>query len=232
MQLREPATDLLAHDAEERRGLRLDDGDRAARVARCCGDLEADPPGADDDDPRPVGEAGLERLRLLHLAEVEHAVEIRTRHVEGARRGAGRDEEALVGELVAVGKGQGMLLGVERRGRVAEAQLDALLGVPVAVVRERRVHLVLALEHGLRQRRSLVGQPVLLRHEDDRTVGVALADALDRLRRGEPATDDDVCRAPLLSGRVSGHDHTLTRESVPVETRRLPHSSERPAPLE
>ena len=60
VQLREPAADLLPHDAEQRRGLRLDDGHRAARVAGSRSNLEADPAGADDDDPGAVDEARLE----------------------------------------------------------------------------------------------------------------------------------------------------------------------------
>ena len=50
VEVREPAADLLPHDAEERSGLRLDDGHDAAGIAGGGGDLEADPPGADDDD--------------------------------------------------------------------------------------------------------------------------------------------------------------------------------------
>ena len=79
---------------------------RAARVAGGRGDLEADPAGADDDDAGALAEARLERLGLLHLAQVEHPVEVGARHVEGAGRGAGRDEQPLVGEGFAVGERQ------------------------------------------------------------------------------------------------------------------------------
>ena len=114
VQVGEPAADLLPHDPEQRRGLRLDDGDAAARVAGGRGHLEADPAGTDDDDAGAVAKARLERLGLLHLAEVEHAVEVGARHVERAGRRARGDEQLVVGEGFAVGERQRVLL--RRRG--------------------------------------------------------------------------------------------------------------------
>ena len=107
--------DLLPHDAEQRRGLRLDDGDRAARVTGGRGDLEADPAGADDDDAGALAEARLERLGLLHLAQVEHPVEVGARHVEGAGGRAGREEQLFVGEGFAARRASAC--AARRRGR-------------------------------------------------------------------------------------------------------------------
>ena len=68
---------LLAEPAHERRRQALQHGHRAALGPRRRGDLEADEPGADDDDPcravgdpRPQGERVVERAQLVDRADV------------------------------------------------------------------------------------------------------------------------------------------------------------------
>ena len=58
VQIGEPAGDVLAQQREQRQALELDDGDIDPRAPRRCRDLEADEPGADDEQALAATRAG------------------------------------------------------------------------------------------------------------------------------------------------------------------------------
>ena len=80
---------LGAEHPEQREFGRLQDGDLDAGRARRGGGFQADPARSDDRDPRGALEGRLDPVAVGHPAQVEHAVGVRARNREAARRGAG-----------------------------------------------------------------------------------------------------------------------------------------------
>ena len=81
--------------------------------------------------------------------------------------------------------------GIERDGRVAEPQLDAVLGVPGGGPQRERVVVHRARQALLGERRAVVGQPPLVADERDRAVVAAPAQRLGAALRGEAGADED-----------------------------------------
>jgi len=133
----EDLRDLRPEDAQEREVERLEDGDLRAVVPRGRSDLEADPAAADDADASARGEALPQRERVVDGAEVDdgYAGVVRHRQVTCPRAG-GEHEVAVVEPLVA--RSDAPAGEVDRGGRRAGAQVDAVRGVPLGLV-DRRV---------------------------------------------------------------------------------------------
>jgi hypothetical protein len=69
-------TELGTEDAFERHGLRLDQRDLRPALARRGGDLAADPPGADHDEPATAVQDAAQRVGVLERAQDVDALEL------------------------------------------------------------------------------------------------------------------------------------------------------------
>ena len=124
---------------------------RHLRAEKCQrgGHLAADEVPADD------GRASAPRPRARGCAR-ESSIVRRDEGVTGARRArAGREDDVSACSVV------------ERRDGLAEAQVDALLGVPLHRVHECVRRLGLAAQQPLRERRPVIRAVLVLRPDDD-----------------------------------------------------------------
>ena len=186
VQVREDGAELGAELVVQRAGLRLEHGHRALGRAGGRGGLQADPAGSGHHDPGARLEGRTEPVGIGDRTEVEHLLAVGAGEVEAARRGAGGEQQLVVGHLRAAGRGgHGARAAVDRRDGDALAQVHAVLGVPVGGVHVDRVPRVAAEQVALGQRRALVGtlrlrQPISTMspsNPSSRSVSAALAPA-------------------------------------------------------
>ena len=83
-----------------RRG--LDDGHVEPALARRSGDLGADPSRSDHDDRAAAVQPRAQRVGVLDAAQVQHALQLAAGNREPARLGAGRQQQPVVAEPLAV----------------------------------------------------------------------------------------------------------------------------------
>ena len=208
VQVGEDLGHLGAEHPQQRQVERLEDRDGGARLARGGRGLEADPAAADDHHPGAVGERLLEPLAVLDGAEVGDRGAGVVGDPQVPRRRPGRQQQLGVG-LLPVAGADDVRGGVDRGDLLAEPQVDVVLVVPVGVVHERRLEVVVAQEVALGQRRSLVGQVVLVAVHHDGPLEPRGPQLLDGLGRGQPGSHDDEGLA---------HDRSwCTRRQVPAE---------------
>ena len=188
VQLGEHLAHLRAEHAEQRQLGRLEHHDVGARLAGGGGDLEADPTGADDDQPLALPEGGPDPVGVGMGAQGQRRV--RARDGQRARLRAGGQDQGAVRQPGAVGQLDLVRSAVDRGHHGAAAQVDVVLGVPRLGVHDRLVELVLAGQVALGQRRPLVGQLVLGGEQGDRSVVALLAERLGGLGPGQAPADD------------------------------------------
>ena len=190
VQVREHLAELGAQRAPQRPGLRLHDRDLAAVLARGGRGLQADPAGPGDDDLAAAAQRGGQPLRVPHRAQVPDAVEIGPGDVQPPRRGAGGDQQPVVGHGLAALQGDPVARPVDRRHGRAAPQVDVVLGVPAVGEREYRFPAVLAQQVPLGQRRPLVRVLVFRADEHDRALEALLPEGFRGLGAGQARSDD------------------------------------------
>ena len=148
---------LEAHLAERRRHLGADE--------------------AEADHHRPGAGAGraANAVAILHRAQLEYAREIRTGGGERSVPTARRDQEPVVGHLLAPLQADDFALGIDRDGADTQTEVDVLLRVVVRRVDELILEPVLAAKIALGQRRAIVGELRLGADEIHGAVVAALA---------------------------------------------------------
>ena len=129
MQRAEPAAQPGTEHALQGMRRRLDHCHRGAQRASARGHLLPDEAGADDGEPRAVGEHAAQRDRIVEGPQLRHVV-VAGQDREGARPTAGRDQQLRVAQRGAGGQRQSARRGRERRGAGAEQQVDGILLVP------------------------------------------------------------------------------------------------------
>jgi hypothetical protein len=196
VQAGEDAGNLGAEDPQQRQLGRLQQGDLDAGRAGRGGALQPDPPRADDRDPGDGLEGGLDLVTVAHPAQVEHAICVGARHPEAARRGPGGQQQPGVADPAVVGQGHLVRRAVDAGYGDAEAQLDAVIGVPRRRVDVDRVAFGLAQQVVLGQGRALVRPFGLIPDQHDWAVEPFLAQGLRGLGPGQPCPGDHVCAAP------------------------------------
>ena len=185
---------VVADRDVQRDRLEAEHGDVVAVAPRGRGDLEADPSGADDHDAPPAGRDGLaQRDRIVDRAQQVHAGEVGARPAEPARRGAGREQQPVVGAAPRPSSS----VTVCAAGSSALTRRPRRTSTRCSVVPGRGMHVdrgavVVAEQELLRQRRPDVRASRLRRATmHDRPVVARLPCALGRPRAGESAADDD-----------------------------------------
>ncbi len=114
----------MADEPVERPQVGVDDGHVGAPPARGRRDLAPDEAGADDDDPVRDIERRAQRLRVIQRPEVVHVVASGDR--QPVRRGAGRDDDGVGPQPMAVVEYHRPITGLERRRGPAEHQVHVL----------------------------------------------------------------------------------------------------------
>ena len=155
------------------------------------GDLAADPSGADDDERAAAVEPLPQRVAVRHAAQVEHAVEVAAGDREPARLGAGREQQPVVAQPLAVVEHDFPLSQVQLDRGPPDAQLDGVVGVEALGLDVDRLALGVAAEIVLRQRRALVRTFLLGADQRDAPVEAFLAQCLGGLCAGQSGADDD-----------------------------------------
>jgi hypothetical protein len=129
------------------------------------------------------------------------AVEIRARHVQTARGRAGGQDRRVERHRRPTRDVDGAGRHVEGGDGAATDDVDVVGGVVVRIVHEGGRRIVLAAQHGLRQRRAFVREMRFRADDDNPTVEPVGACALRSFGAGEaPADDDDAsirCGAPV-----------------------------------
>ena len=185
---------LVAHAGEDARH-HLDHGGAHAELRRRRRDLEPDQPAADHHQMLRLAQLRRERARLGLGAQIVHP-----RHAERQRRDlahhrAGREDERVVGQAPAVGGHDRAPGAVDRVDGRVQHQVHAVTGEALRAGDRRVMRRRLAEQHGLRQRRLLVGLARLVGQQRDVGGRVLLLGADRREHAGRAAADHhDVAR--------------------------------------
>ena len=191
--------ELALHQAVEQ----VDDGHRAALRGDAARRLEAEQAAADDGGVlRAADRRRADRLAVLGSAERVHARQVDAGDRRHQRLRAGREDELVVGEVLAVVEVDDTRLGVDRRHPAAEHELDVVVGVPLRRTQLQRLG-ILAGNEDLRQAHAVVRRARLAADERDRDVAIAVTECFtDSLAGDAPADDHDrVAHAASLEDR-------------------------------
>ena len=178
---------------------RVDEDDLGPHLACGRGDLRADPTGADDGDPRGTADRLSEPGRVVDRAQDVDTVKVGAGHGEATGRRAGGEDGGVERDPVSAGELDGSAHDVHPERAVGD-QLDVVLAVEAVGVHAGGLGGVLASEHGLRERGSLVGESGLVADEDDPPVEAGLPCPFGGAGTGEPGADDGQRRS---RGRAS-----------------------------
>ncbi len=196
VQLREEGAELRAQGVVQRGGPPFDHGHLGAEGAGRRRDLQADPAGADHQQPAVLPAEGLqgppEPFGVGEPAQVVHAAEVDAGHLQRARRGAGGQQQPVVGQHAAVGQDDRARRPVQRGGRGVEPQLDLVGGVPRGLVDEEVRARGTPGEVVLGQPGPLVRVFPFLADQDHPAGEPLGAEGLGRLRPGQSGPDDDM----------------------------------------
>ena len=194
VQVGEDRAELRAEHGVQRGRRVLDDGHLGAVAAGGGGDLQADPARAGDHQvavlPAEAGQHVLEPLGVREAAQVVDTGQVGAGDVEAARFRAGGEQQLVVRQDGAVAQRDGAGRAVQVHDRLAEVELDVVLGVPGGLLDEHRVALGAADQVALGQRRPFVGVVAFVAdqyHPAGETLG---AQRLRGFRPGEPRSDD------------------------------------------
>ncbi len=208
VQIGEQAAEFGSQDAVQGCRGGLDDGDLGAVGAGRGGDLQTDPAGAGDHQmpvvPPEGGQDAAQPFGVGEAAQVVHAGQAGAGDVQAARLGAGGQQQLVVGDQGAVAEADGLRLGVEADGGLAQVQFDLCLGVPGGFMDENAVALFLAEQEPLGERGALVRVVALVTDEDHPAGEPFRAESLRGLCAGQATPDDDerlVCVDHLLPPR-------------------------------
>ena len=185
---------LLVGDARENARRDFDHGGCYSEFGGGRRHLEPDQPAADDEERPAAIEMRLERARLRFGAQVVDAVAPRWKHRQYAIDRAGGEHQRVIGDARARlrhHRARGAVDLVTRTPRSKATPLRIALGAGDRRVVGRR----LARQHGLRQRRLLVGLVALVAEQHDLGGCVLL---LRSHCRGDP-------------GRSAANDYDLAR---------------------
>ena len=171
----------------------------AEHAQRRC-DLEADEPAADHHDlPGRLGPA-RELARMVEGPQIEHAVEVRTGHRQGAHAGAGSEHQRVVRYRSARRVDHAPLRTVDRRHRPGEIEFDRLRAIEGRLPEQETRRLHLAEQEPFGQWRTLVGRMRLGADQPDRAWKAVAAQG----------------RGDLEAGLTRAHDHDRrTHRSAP-----------------
>jgi hypothetical protein len=169
----------------------LDHGDLQAELAQSGGALEADVAGADDGGAR----AGFrERADCVHIRDGAQHVDtsqIGAGHRQGSRVAADREDELVVGKVLAARERQPASRIVERHRRIAQDRLAVDAFVEGRVADRQAIGFHFARQKLLRQRRTLVRQFRFARDQHQPAGKAVAPQAVHGLCRGVAAPDDD-----------------------------------------
>ncbi len=182
----EDRRDRAAHRAGD-----LDHSHGGPELGRRRRDFEPDEARADDDDLEACSDPLAERGRIGNVAEGEDARKVDAGDVEAPLARAGRQDQMAVADRGAAGDFDLARPRSIRAAPHAEPQLDPLVAKEGFGPQRQAVQVHLALEKGLRQRRALIGQLLLVGKQDDRAVISLFAQAGGGLHAGVAGADDD-----------------------------------------
>src|SRR5215510_535503 len=209
--------DHTAKRANERRLSALSDRHGEVELATDRGNLRADKAGADDQDPpRPGCQRRLQLRRVIARAQREHPVQRGLRRVEpGPRAGAGRDQQAVERDLVAIGEAH-LLAGPIQTGS-GHAEPPLRIDRPQA----RQLGMVgrhPPLQHLLREGGAIVWLVRLIPDDGQGTAEALVAQGFGSAEPCQGGADDDdpaVSLKVLYQSRYQGRDaHDVVPSSV------------------
>ena len=126
----EHLADLAAERGHQRKLRHFDDRDADAAVSGTRGDLEADPPGANDGQRGTFGQCGIQRIGVVDGAQVVHAVGVGAGDRRSARLRASGQQKLVVVHRAAVGQGDCSRFPIDCRHLGALLQVDVVVAVP------------------------------------------------------------------------------------------------------
>ncbi len=103
----------------------------------------------------------------------------------------GGHDQTVVGDLAPVVEDDDPGTGVEAGGPATKSEFQVECVVGVRGVMVDAFDVPLARQHLLGERRSVVGDPLLVAHDHDRSAVALVADLLCRAESGEGRSDDD-----------------------------------------
>jgi hypothetical protein len=127
--------------------------------------------------------------RVAERAQRHDAGKVAAGEAECPGAGAGRQDEMGKVERAAILEFEPAGLPIDPGGALAEPQFDSGTGVEAFAAQDLGLRLPI-LDEGLRQRRLVIGQVILVADEDDRAVEPLLAQAGGRLHAGMPRADN------------------------------------------
>jgi hypothetical protein len=171
----------------ERDRVRLDHGDLDAQVAGGGRHLGADEATADHDEPATADQVAAQRDRVVQCAQGVHPAEVRAG--QGPRPRAGGHHDAVGRHIPPRRQHDGGAATIQPGRRFPETPLQ----IEIRVVGRRQrevVHVDLAGQELLRERRAVVGEPVLRPDHHDPPVVALLPQGARGAEPGERAADD------------------------------------------
>jgi hypothetical protein len=154
--------------------------------------LRADPAGPDDDHRAAVVQPFAQRVGILHAAEIEDPVELCAGDLKPPRLGAGRQQEPVVPQPLAVVEFDFAARGVEADDYATQLQFDVVVGIEALFVDVDVFAPALAAHVVLGEGRAFVGALVLGADQHEAPFEALVAQGLGGLGAGQAGTDDDV----------------------------------------
>lgn len=211
VQIAEDRPDLVAEDVAQRQRNGVDHGHVGAVGAGRGGHLAADPAGADDHHPGTVGQLLPQGQGVVEGAQHVHAGAVEAR--QGARAGAGGQQQAVVSVFHSVGVDDHVVGRAQGGDGGVAAQCDAVLAV-VARFPDPVRFVPLAEQDALGERGQFVGVVAFLPEQGDVSVEPLFTQGCRGRRAGQSGADD---QDP--PGRVLRCGHDCLRDSVRVRGR-------------
>src|SRR5262245_28383802 len=159
------------------------------------GDFQTDEPSSDEDRSLAPLRLDRDRSRVVECPEVVDARQVAARNLEPNGPPTGGDQGFLEDDAITVCEHRRLLREVEPLDRDIPDELDTLVMEVLFGVKEEGLARLLATQELLGQRRTVVGDVGFLTDQRKRTLGICLAELLDRLARGQTAPHEEVsCR--------------------------------------
>ncbi len=182
--------DVFAERPIERRLERLDGDDLEPRLAHRRRDLCADEAESDDDRAAPARHRVADAVGVGHRAQVVDAGQIEAGNRDPAISAAGRDEQLIELEPVAVLQRERPLLRVDPHDRGPQAHLDVALSIEVRRPKQGCLERCHAAQVVLGEGRTIVRGLRLGADQEHAAVEAFLAQGRGGRRPGEAGADD------------------------------------------
>ena len=182
----------LARDARQHARQRLQQRHLRTELAQNGGRLQSDIAAADDDHAvRAAVEIGHHRIDVAAVTDGIDADQIGARAAQSARVAARRPDQRAIADRAAILEGDGPRLRIDRRHRIAEQQVDPLLGPEGGRADIEPIEALFPRQIVLAERRALIGRLMLAADHGHGAFIAHLPQQHAELRTAMARADDD-----------------------------------------